>query len=687
MAMSTAAWNYALQQTARGPIGASAVINSANVAPRPPLPSYPQPVFRTPLPYNHYASGARGVEFSGKGLPGGGITRGATFAAPGTAGVGAAGAGTGLGFAGTAAAVVGAAAAGLAVGEAINGAIGNKYPGDRNAVQYFGDLLFPGSAIANGSGEPINVGGSVTPFTGGQSPGVQYRVRYRLTNADGNTFGPYTLLVYGPLQGPFSTTTATGDPGYPFDTSVSIRYRGFSGEVFTAPLISQSWGKGQSAPSAQIISTSREDGLEDTGGDPPPFDEKGRSLGAPTLPTNRDGTRTAPPSTDPTKTEEPKKYGPPPPIGDPISPVKKQEPGENERKAPPLDLPNFPPVPPFFLPAPPPGDTKIGNPADPSTWEKKDPTKPPTPPGSPPACPCNIPVMEGIGDLGRKIDGIGGGGSATGFAAVLLELSKISGAIGVGGLPANVPSNIANPSTGMKSIGSLAELHLWQTEQLDGLLGQFPNKTRIQTPGGPQDIDIPNVSESLSEIIGMLVGLTISSTEILHTSSRALHQAGSATQQAHLAHLFGKANAEFLGYEGANPSVDVPMAYSPGKNPFSGLLDESTQKIRGWENRDGQDLKKILAELLQAAHIIKEVHFKKINPKGNFKDQMQADLRAQSTYLDGEATRKNGSSDWEAYLNQVEQGFSTKTGDENPYGRPPTEGPKIRDLSSEGGTQ
>jgi hypothetical protein len=264
---------------------------------------------------------------------------------------------------------------------------------------------------------------------------------------------------------------------------------------------------------------------------------------------------------------------------------------------------------------------------------------------------------------------------------ILKRLEQIKKGIGVDGLPASVPDQIAKENPGQMMIGSLAELHLWQVQQLDGVMGRWPQQIPIPTPAGPVNVGMPNMAEAVAEMIGMMVSQQVTATQILNTSSRALVQAGSATQQAHLAHLVAKANAEFLGYESRPTEVDMPMAFSPGLDITDGLLNESTQKIRGFENTDGQDIKAIFAELLQAAAIIRAVYWRKLDPRGDLRKQLKDQLRGQSEFIDQAAAGNGDDSDWEAYLRAVEEGFRGATGEDNPYNRRPEEGPQIRDRS------
>jgi hypothetical protein len=297
------------------------------------------------------------------------------------------------------------------------------------------------------------------------------------------------------------------------------------------------------------------------------------------------------------------------------------------------------------------------------------PTIPPTNPTSPSGCsPCFAGLTNQLRDTNDDL---------------LAELEKIKRAIGVHGLPASVPDIIAKQNPAQKNIESLAELHLWQVEQLDSVLGRWPQEIPIPTPTGTVNVGMPNVSETMAEMIGMLVSQQVTAAQILNTSSRTLAQAGSATQQAFQAQMMAKANAEFLGYENRPVPVEMPLSYTPGENLFEGFLSESYQKVRSIENTDSQDLKSVLAELLHAAAIIRAVYWRKLDPRSDLRRQIEENLRAQSQFVDDEQERGSTNSAWEAYLRQVEEGFRASTGDTSPYNRNPNEGPQIRDIGTD----
>ena len=247
--------------------------------------------------------------------------------------------------------------------------------------------------------------------------------------------------------------------------------------------------------------------------------------------------------------------------------------------------------------------------------------------------------------------------------------------------PITVPAQIANPNTGIRVIESLAELGVWIVEQLDGVVGKWPME--VPVPGASTALAVPNIAEGMAEMFGMRISQQVTAAQILNTSSRTLAQAGSATQQAAQAQMIAKANAEFLGYESRPTAVDMPLTYTPGHDPGEGLLEESTAKIRGWENTDGTDLKQILSDLMHAAQIIKAVYWRKLDATGDFQAQIDEQIRGKSAWLDelGQRPSPQQADDWEQYLRDVEAGFTARTNDATPYGRHPDEGPKIRDVT------
>jgi hypothetical protein len=246
--------------------------------------------------------------------------------------------------------------------------------------------------------------------------------------------------------------------------------------------------------------------------------------------------------------------------------------------------------------------------------------------------------------------------------------------------PISVPDQIAKKNPTMIQIQSLAELGVWIVKQLDGVVGKWPME--VPVPGVGDALAVPNMSEAIAEMFGMMISQQVTAAQILNTSSRTLAQAGSATQQAMLAGQIAKGNAEFLGYDGRPKAVEMPLTYTPGHDPGEGMLEEGKAMVKGCENADDNNLKNRLAELLHAAAIIRAVFWRKLDTKGDFKEQIDKVVRQQSDFLDdlAETPSKRKEGDWEQFLEDVERGFQDLTSKPG-YGREPGEGPKIIDHS------
>lgn len=327
-----------------------------------------------------------------------------------------------------------------------------------------------------------------------------------------------------------------------------------------------------------------------------------------------------------------------------------------------------------------PGLQLTGKPKDATTITPIIPPTPPPPTTTPTPCPCNAPVLN-------KLDGLQAGLDAADLALLGLikaDTGKIRTGTGVDLFPSSIPAHLNGKSGASRNLSNLADQNLWIVEALDSVLGAYPNRTSVTgADGSVNELLGDSISDDLAEIKGMLMGLTIDSSEILHTASRTLLQAGSATQQAHLAQRYAQANAEFLGYQGSPRPTEIPLTYTPGANPFEGLLTESKAKIQGWQNEDKQDLKGIFLELLQAAAIIRAVYWRRLNPREDFGTQIKQNIRQQSAGID--TVGQDQTDDWAQYLERVEQGFSAQTGDQTPYGRDQTERPRIRDVGGDNG--
>lgn len=308
-------------------------------------------------------------------------------------------------------------------------------------------------------------------------------------------------------------------------------------------------------------------------------------------------------------------------------------------------------------------------------------------------CPCNGPVLAGQQQLAagqqQIMNSLNGGLLGGGFAAVLALLGQIlellqsvAGVVGVGAYPVSAPAYLTQAESGRKTqINNHAEMGLWQTQQLDAVTGQFPSRV---TNAQGQAVDIPNVAEGMTEIMGLLMSIAMNSSTNLNATLRNLTETAAAKQRALSAEAYARANAEFLGYEGREFQRNVPASFTPGADLFSGLLNESNQAQKVWGKTDTTDLRSSLTELLHAAAIIRAVYWRRLDSRVDYQTQIRDLIKQQSGAIDSIDSNSLGATedDWNEFLNQVEMGFGLI----NPYGRAIEERPRIRDLNQGGET-
>ncbi len=277
--------------------------------------------------------------------------------------------------------------------------------------------------------------------------------------------------------------------------------------------------------------------------------------------------------------------------------------------------------------------------------------------------------------------------------------------IGSDDLPASVPTLLTDPTQGVRQIQNLAQFISYTVLQLDALTGKFPVEIEIEdadlTEQGnqPQRVKLPNIAETLAEIVGLLLVLRSESDATLSASIRTLIEAGSAKQAATIATEYAQANAEYLGYKGKQANRDLPMAFTPGKEKIDELLTETTIKYKGWENDDSENLNTHLAPLLELAAMWKAQNFRNLgtaDPQeallallargGALSQLMENFKKEQEAANPPDPNTPKDPNTWDGFLEQAEQGFIAQAGitdNLHPYGRDFERRPRIREIGIE----
>ena len=123
------------------------------------------------------------------------------------------------------------------------------------------------------------------------------------------------------------------------------------------------------------------------------------------------------------------------------------------------------------------------------------------------------------------------------------------------------------------------------------------------------------------------------------------------------------------------------------------MLKESEGHIKGTDYTEKETLRDVYLDLLQAAAIIRAVHWQRIDTKSDTKNQLLSILKGSVDLAglisspkkpkDGEEKKFDPSQNFEDFIDSVQDGFRNTTGAseiENPYGRTPDRRPRIREI-------
>lgn len=261
----------------------------------------------------------------------------------------------------------------------------------------------------------------------------------------------------------------------------------------------------------------------------------------------------------------------------------------------------------------------------------------------------------------------------------------------LGDLPAKVPDNFTKQNPSMIDIESLAELMLWQVKQLDALMGAYPIEITIEDDdlveegNQPKKLTIPNQSEAMAELLGLAISTKRESQAILVTAIKAMVEAGMTKTVATKTLDVALANAEFLGYKMSQVKKEMPSMFTPEKLSLAQTLKETNIDIVTYENTDKTDLQDDLKILKTMAARWNAQNWRQV--KGDPVESLRQTLLGNTEAI-SESGKDGVQQDFNDFTEQAERGFIEITGisdAENPWGRPYSQRPKIREIGTEGG--
>lgn len=273
--------------------------------------------------------------------------------------------------------------------------------------------------------------------------------------------------------------------------------------------------------------------------------------------------------------------------------------------------------------------------------------------------------------------------------------------LGAGEFPAQVPPSLSaeDDEEDPKQITNYGKLFEWYIEQFDALTGQFPieidieDNDLVKTGGQKLEIRLPNISETLSDLIGHNVMTNAKVDALLQASLSNLGETGSTRILGIKNNSLLWAISDYLGFAVEQELETVPFSFNPidtvsnenqeGDESISTALTPKEQDIEVTRYTDKDSLESQLAILVEAARIIKGSHFRGIdiknNPKGQITDILKGALDLVKD-VDGEEE------DFSQWLDKIENEFgnsSIKENPDKPYGKSYERRPKARDISTE----
>jgi hypothetical protein len=288
-------------------------------------------------------------------------------------------------------------------------------------------------------------------------------------------------------------------------------------------------------------------------------------------------------------------------------------------------------------------------------------------------------------------------------------LRAIYTGLGIAKFPGRLPSTIVQevPKEGEQPaepsqvpINDFVDLLNWQFERDDERWGQWEIQIDIKdsdiTKEGDQKkpIKFPNLAESVAELEGQILSIMTNVDALVALQIKNLAESGMARQEAIKGYLASKAIIKYMAFKSSETDVPVPMTFTAGAETISELLKESEGHIKGTDYTEKETLRDVYLDLLQAAAIIRAVHWQRIDTKSDPKSQLLNILKGSvdlATSIakppksngDGQEQTFSPEKDFEDFIDAVEDGFRNTTGVtdiQNPYGKSPDRRPRIRQI-------
>lgn len=309
--------------------------------------------------------------------------------------------------------------------------------------------------------------------------------------------------------------------------------------------------------------------------------------------------------------------------------------------------------------------------------------------------PQELPVFDGdLSKRGRQA----GKKNVASIAEATKALAEIDSTthelLGADEFPASVPNSIISKkgitidNTELTNVPQILE---WFFKRVDEIAGEWEailgSDDINPTKEGDQSIEMrfPNISEAILEMIGLLLECSVNTNTLVNMCTRTLAESGQAKQLGIITEAQLKAIIDYLGFNHEEKAESLSFAFTPGKENLDETLKESKIEIPLIKFKDKIGLRDSILDLSHAAAIIRAVYWRKLDPKGDLKQQIANQLRTQDENTKKIHNEEGESNNFDRYCEDVEIGFTNKAGISDPlkpWGKDYENRPRIKKLGN-----
>jgi hypothetical protein len=190
------------------------------------------------------------------------------------------------------------------------------------------------------------------------------------------------------------------------------------------------------------------------------------------------------------------------------------------------------------------------------------------------------------------------------------------------GDPKTMPNSFlttnGNQPSGTSTVSSLMDFHLYALQRFDEIMGEFEITVNIvdsdltQQGNQPKTIRLPNLGEAVAELMTLQTQQSIYTNVILQMLNDALIEIAQIKQTDVINYHHLLTINEYMGINNTQVNIDMPLSYTPNQETFADMLQPSTLKVTCNDYQQQETLSQDMQSLLQAAAIIRAVHFRKL---------------------------------------------------------------------------